>query len=774
MKVKLWFLLCALTLPFLLSAQKDAIQNEVLEFETLDSLYTKFLQIEDYRQALIYAKQGASKALEEYGELDSNYVSYALRKGYMYECLQKFKKAESIYIKLKEVQKTKSGAQGLEYADILDYLGRLYMQLGRYDAAEVNFLRVELIRRKEVGTKHILYADILGQLGYLYQVLGEYQKSELYYLEGMGLDRELLGEESLDYSYTLNNLGVLYYEMQQFEMAEPLYLQAKVIRKKILGVNNSEYAKTLNNLGALYKEMKLYSKAILAYRESLDIVEKALGKQHSFYALVAANLAKIYDKKGKHGVAFEFFEEAMDIKRSIYGEHHPRYAFALNDLARNYLYQGKPLEGRILLKKAALILFQTKGEQHVDYLMILNNLAENYYKSDSLEQATAYVFSLLAANSLNFKDLYPTLFVSNSEEEPLYIPENLQKDWKDIGRQYLEKLEPRHPFYTIVGLNRLLAIWEKESKEEHFKLSQAALVMSEHLQRYFNKDKDKLRFLSYHTTFAEHTINTAFTLKKSNEWLKAFSAAEQNKSMLLAEALKGSRAQTMGIIPDSLVYKENTLKKKQAEIRKAKLEARTPNELAIAVAKETKLNQESTKFLIELKESYPRYHALKYEHIIAKATEIQALLDDDALVLEFFSTDSVLYLFALDKVSIELFKLPVTKKELEQHTGNMRKALSDYKYVLNKPQKAYQLFIKEGCWFYKTLLEKALKNRSKEHLIFVSDGVLGFLPFEVFLTEMPSKGRSDYNDLSYLIKKYNISYQYSMTLWKENLAIVSS
>jgi CHAT domain-containing protein len=43
------------------------------------------------------------------------------------------------------------------------------------------------------------------------------------------------------------------------------------------------------------------------------------------------------------------------------------------------------------------------------------------------------------------------------------------------------------------------------------------------------------------------------------------------------------------------------------------------------------------------------------------------------------------------------------------------------------------------------------------------------LPFEIFLTVTPSQNLTDYKELPYLIRDYTISYNYSATLWKENV-----
>ena len=51
-----------------------------------------------------------------------------------------------------------------------------------------------------------------------------------------------------------------------------------------------------------------------------------------------------------------------------------------------------------------------------------------------------------------------------------------------------------------------------------------------------------------------------------------------------------------------------------------------------------------------------------------------------------------------------------------------------------------------------------------EQLIIIPDGLLGYLPFDVLLTEKIAPTRVDYQSLPYLVKQLPVSYEYSATL----------
>ena len=62
----------------------------------------------------------------------------------------------------------------------------------------------------------------------------------------------------------------------------------------------------------------------------------------------------------------------------------------------------------------------------------------------------------------------------------------------------------------------------------------------------------------------------------------------------------------------------------------------------------------------------------------------------------------------------------------------------------------------------------ALKGKAINSLIIVADGELGHLPFEAFLVEK-AKENQNYSNFHYLLNDFKVSYNYSATLWKENM-----
>ena len=80
------------------------------------------------------------------------------------------------------------------------------------------------------------------------------------------------------------------------------------------------------------------------------------------------------------------------------------------------------------------------------------------------------------------------------------------------------------------------------------------------------------------------------------------------------------------------------------------------------------------------------------------------------------------------------------------------------------------MYTTKAYWFYKNLLAPVLEGNVKvKNLLIIPDGELGHLPFETFLTQRGLQTYKGYQDLSYMLKTYSISYNYSATLWAESI-----
>ena len=689
---------------------EDSLNLQELSYAELDSLmYIEYNQ-SNYNGARVYLQVGLEKSKIEFGKFDSIYAEYSNTIGYMYYQSGQYQQAESYWIEAKKIRAKVLGERHPNYITSVNNLASLYLEIGDYAQAELLFIEAKKTIIAVSGKEHSSYGVSLNNLGNLYYIIGQYEQVEPLYIEAKNIFGIVFGKEHKKYAISANNLAVLYQEMGQFSKAEPLFIEAINIIAKSLGTGHPLHGDYLNNLALLYKNMGQFSQAESLYLESLNIILKVLGRNHPSYSTGLGNLAVLYRKTGKLSQAESLYIEAKNITAKVYGKEH--YKYALN----------------------------------------LNYLAALYEEMNKLDMAYYYCIESMNANSpqidSNFTDV-----------------ENLDK-FNFYSNKYLYRT---NKILLKVLKSQYLQSRDKSKLELHYKISKAVMRLNERIRNGFSNEGDKLRILRINSIFVEYGIESALLLEKDIYIQEAFSFAEQNKSILLADAVKGNRARALGDLPDSLAEKEVFFQNKKAELKKKQFSARSQEQIDQINHSVGELNLEIAAFLKSLNDKYPKYHALKYRNITANVEDIQALLDEKTLFIEYFQTDNILYLFTVSKEKVELFPLNITKNVLKEKIQQLRYALSSYTFITEQKDKDFRLYTQCAHWFFKELIEIGIQDKSIQNLIIVADGELGHVPFGAFLADPAPQKISGYQNLHYLINDYNISYNYSATLWKENL-----
>ncbi len=139
---------------------------------------------------------------------------------------------------------------------------------------------------------------------------------------------------------------------------------------------------------------------------------------------------------------------------------------------------------------------------------------------------------------------------------------------------------------------------------------------------------------------------------------------------------------------------------------------------------------------------------------------IQNSIKDDELMLEYFISDSAVYSFVIGKNILKM-----TKTEI---SSGFKNKLSEYIRAIKKNR--FAQFQKNSYSLYNKLIKPVKKYfTNKTKLIIIPDGQLLFLPFSSLISKKQKNNQDiNFSKLDYLIKNYEIAYQYSASLWLEN------
>jgi len=725
--------------------------------QTLDSLASEANLKGDYQSAIKYTKELIEL---KNADRDSLYLIAILDLANYQENVGEYKKSQANKLKVFELAPEIWGKESYAYGLLLNQLGLMYLQ-------EEDFLRAEQLMNqaarviKKADAESMLNAAIRNNKALLYKRQKMYRKAEKNFLQVAEIfkNSDEVGEKHYAYIRILQNLGSCYYNMKRYKEAEVILTEVVDLAAEVVGEEDARYGKALNTLAMLYSDKKEYKKAEKLHLKAKGVIKKSIGVANRSYIANLGNLAGVYADFKQYDKSVSLMKEVAQIYKKVLGANSQKYAAALNNLGYTYNNIGDYKKAEeILLQSLAIV---QKSNSEIVNLMVYQNLSVAYRETAQFDQAFQILtdaFSLLVeadafAGIDDIDKLQNYTYISQTDALPLL---------RALSKVYDKK-------YTIGG--------DKEDLKKSYQVAKIAIDLNAKILNEFNTDEDKLTALETTNELATAVITKSYTLQEDSEKRngfveQAFLSAEQNRSVLLTSAIKSNRALSLGDLPDSVAIKELKLQKKASQLQTALIQAPTKNEKDSLKSEEKELNIEINHFKQFILDKYPKYHALKYQKNSLSIEAIQEQLDNESLLLEFFVADDQIFVFGIAASTTFLENVAIDKETLNQHVDSFRKALTNYNYILEDEQAAYTQFTKEAYWFYRTFLAKSLKKVKAKKLIIIPDNVLGYIPFEAVLTKK-ARQNDDYKSLAYLLNDYTINYNYSATLWKDNLQSAS-
>ncbi len=139
------------------------------------------------------------------------------------------------------------------------------------------------------------------------------------------------------------------------------------------------------------------------------------------------------------------------------------------------------------------------------------------------------------------------------------------------------------------------------------------------------------------------------------------------------------------------------------------------------------------------------------------------------MLIEYIVGDSIIYAVCIQNNAAKLHKLKVNQEEFKQRITKFNQVINDFNFITDNKASSYKTYTENANWLYQKLLEPIINtNVDIKNLVIIPDGYLGHLPFETFLYTKDISDHIQYNNLPYLINRYNISYDYSATHWLKN------
>lgn len=609
------------------------------------------------------------------------------------------------------------------------YLSIQYRKVGSFDLA-INYAKLaENTFFEFYGAKNRLTALPYLLLGNIYRSKLNYTEALLYFNKQLSFYLNMEEPDKNEIARANYSIAEIYYLLDDHKKA------IQICENNINHSTGQDYGDYLNLLGVIYQDIDEFEKARIYFKQSMEFFieqydnEIDVSKEYMSFASLLINM-------GSFAEAENYLQKAYEIIK-IYE----------SEFGRNISYYYR-LMGKLYDNKVVKSLFF--------------NHSEKLQRKKNLE--TANLWYQKALSSLNFPAQLTTTKIDSiftlSNLECLNILSFIANNFQNIAVLFQhenqdifhQNINQSIDYYSFIGdfINRL--------------------------RREITGDENKIRLSEIQESTFKEIIKTAYLAYKNTQNQKylelAFVNAERIKSGSTFEKLVNELAMENSLIPPELIQKENKLNLQISNISQQKvnqeLAINPDNEMLKKLESELfELGRERTEFIDSLEINFPEYYQSKYGDNSITPREIQVRLKSDETFIEytFYETDTTteLYTFIITPSTINFTQNPV-EENFRMSLEKVFRFLTNKKYQYTKNTDAVS-YATGAFHLYTKLIQPFEKQFINSNLIIIPDGILNYIPFDALLIELPDTTQNiQFNELPYLIKKYNINYSYSGNL----------
>lgn len=741
---KKW-LLTSLSIYDAIEPKQDKAIFEV--YRILGGIYLLFQQLDS---ASYYYTPALNLAQQLYGPKDKKVASALFNLGYVKRYQDDLPAALDLYEKAREIH-LKNNIQSPTLSNIYQGIAEIQNTKGDFGQALKEAHQAYKIALDFYDEDHLEIANIHYLFGAIHQTRGDWELV----IEHFGKAQAIYQKKSpsaIQIPFMLNGSGAAYTALGDNPKGLAHLKRALQLLEGIPKLPSTYIAEVYRNMGALALKQNDASSAKANYETAASLIEEGRGDR-LVLSEIKNDLGYLY-LNGLNDIehAVAMFEEELSLKSSVLEENDGQLAGPYLGLGLAYAKDQKFEQAYNHLKKARDIyavhyglentftsraelalgeLFKSQGshrEAHLHYQKAIESALPGKQEWDQYDnplKASQQIYSALLIQILHAK--------AENHGQTHYSENGSLQDLEAALQTYLLSIE---------AINKL----------------RTDLV----------REESKLG-LADHNAY-EKALNIAWELFQNSQdrsfLAQAYQVAAQSKANVLKEALQASQARAFAGIPNDLLEQEHRLSLDIAQYRtqiQKELIKGNQQDTQLVDTFETRLFDLQNQYdalIHRFNQDYPQYYALRHSQSQIDLEKIQSeLSNEEGLLVEYFWGDSLLYVFSMDQKDIQ-WHLPIPVQEVEKLINTFDRGLKlfESKSIL---QAGYGLYQKLLAPFQGQLMHK-------EKLTIIPDGPLRNLPFEALFSQ-PVEGNDIDASLPYLIKEFDISYDFSSSLFLERL-----
>ncbi len=568
-----------------------------------------------------------------------------------------------------------------------------------------------------------------------------------------------------------------------------------------LSINaNFFHSRLLNSLNQDYKAIELLQEAEDMLRSAARKYDKLEGL---LYLLFAVSLAKIED----HYEALYYGRRSFQIQEQNPTEH---YRSVCEQLTVIHLALGNDEKARNYAQKIIDFYVERNGEKPNPHLAMAYSIIGLSHREKpevgsewqlkalevlhrlGMKHEDGIIFfyfpyqRLVLINSGEEKLKHAKEFVRIAEEGYTHLPATVAEAYLLLGESYLELGKQEEAYAAEAKSMEITAkSVSKDGNQDYAQnliFYQCLTIQCKALLEKYRKSNDKASLdlatkTQYLAAERVHMIRSNFKDEKSKSFFND-SKVMQGQAVAIEILLEGNRLtgenpandilQIISLNKSSNLYSqisESSAREKLADEPKIrKLEelnkevVALKNSYAIEGHSEARYaayfekRNERQHLLQEIETAFPEYGALKYQMDTLDLPELQKILGEDQIVLNYFMVEQVLYTVVVkqDETEVVRIELPKDFRQLVQDFSNAINWLNETD-VLSISRRLYELLINPVADLLFDIFDEGLVKP----LVIIPHDCLFNVPFESL--------RNEEEEL--LLQQFDISYHYSTSIW---------
>jgi CHAT domain-containing protein/Tfp pilus assembly protein PilF len=492
--------------------------------------------------------------------------------------------------------------------------------------------------------------------------------------------------------------GLIYEQLGELQNALDVYLKSLAIWKDL---GNLQYeGSCVNNIGSVYTGLGEYEKSIAYYGEAIEI-QREIGDRKSV-GIYLNNLAHSYMNLGDYYRAEKFFRQSLQIKgedESLRGQR--SLANTLNNLGTTFYLRGDTAAGLDYLQQALRL------RQKIEHRWGIANSLLNVGKALRRAGEKREGFEKLSEANRRAREVGDRQL----EAQTLYHLAAAERESGDLDK-------------AVEQIARGLELIERIRGE---------LIGSEVRYAYFSTVQD------YYELYIDLLVARFEKTKNEADLILALETSERSRSRSLVELLQEAKVRFReGVDPALLEDLRNSQKLiNEKYVRRQDILSGTPKPEDLMRIND-EINELDTRIRnlnIKIRREHPKFAELTEGRTVS-VKEIQNLLDDESVLVEYKLGAARSFVWLVTGDSLEIHELP-PRSEIEKKAGEFYAAV-----VAGQNEEIPKL----SDDLSRILLAPFAGKLGRRRLVIVAEGILQYAPFSAL--NSPSGGfLADQNEI---------------------------